>query len=588
MKSFFLSDATRPASSTVIEALVRVAVTDVSSVHQPPFEGGERVVPIQQFHLEIPAIQDPISLTRVYSGIHDQLRSLALNARRSVVWFLGSEDDQSEPSFGAPSYEKACAMLALSFPELLFVRIGHLSDVVRGVALWQAGFDPTCDGFGERSRMRQRFRQVGGKEFSYLQTRERVAIAIDDEEAYSLFHAYVAYRIGYRSIPIASNAVANLLIESGVEMAIGRHAHLTIEDISIRFPDQEGKGLSKLRDRASRWPFVRARTRLFVTSDHAGEHANDNNTYISEIRAACVRAIKVPKPHSGIFRLWELIDPRLSMAFNRRQPAGDEGHSSPGEMKLIAERLLERASGMVNPATTMREAITGAVLATDALELLGTRTPTLAIEALRVKHQFEVIAECQFSGVENHVPVERRLKEIEGQVEEICLWFGDGKSDVPALNARMAICTSLVREFRRFGQFDEEQKCMQVVRQCHFDLWMKQSPLLICFAPMFRYVSWLLSSFTAFASAVALILFVYSVLLLFLSGAGSAECAAQGALITFFTAGKPEGFVGSCKEIQAIPGCEMYFGLVTSTAIVLGYSHLAVLVTHLNSLVNRK
>ena len=73
--------------------------------------------------------------------------------------------------------------------------------------------------------------------------------------------------------------------------------------------------------------------------------------------------------------------------------------------------------------TSVADAVSGAVLATDALELTGGRTPTTAIDALYLKHQFELEAECQFSGVEYHLRIEPRLEEIAEDAAWICRWF---------------------------------------------------------------------------------------------------------------------------------------------------------------------
>ena len=52
----------------------------------------------------------------------------------------------------------------------------------------------------------------------------------------------------------------------------------------------------------------------------------------------------------------------------------------------------------------------GALLALEAQELLANRTPTTALEALAVRHELEVTAECMFYGVEYNFDVRRRLE----------------------------------------------------------------------------------------------------------------------------------------------------------------------------------
>lgn len=69
---------------------------------------------------------------------------------------------------------------------------------------------------------------------------------------------------------------------------------------------------------------------------------------------------------------------------------------------LIAETLLRRAEIFASEACTVKDYIKGAVLATEALEMLGGRTATLSLVALGLNHQFEVLAECAFVGVGYH------------------------------------------------------------------------------------------------------------------------------------------------------------------------------------------
>ena len=101
----------------------------------------------------------------------------------------------------------------------------------------------------------------------------------------------------------------------------------------------------------------------------------------------------------------------------------DDGHSSPGRLLHIAEHLLDRANASINEVNTATEALRGAVLATQALELLGGKTPTVSVEALLLKHAFEVIAECQFPGVEYHLNLKERLADINANLTALSSWL---------------------------------------------------------------------------------------------------------------------------------------------------------------------
>lgn len=52
-----------------------------------------------------------------------------------------------------------------------------------------------------------------------------------------------------------------------------------------------------------------------------------------------------------------------------------DGHSAPGRLLRITEHLIQRATKLLEDVATVPDAVRGAVLATQALELLGGKTP---------------------------------------------------------------------------------------------------------------------------------------------------------------------------------------------------------------------
>ena len=162
---------------------------------------------------------------------------------------------------------------------------------------------------------------------------------------------------------------------------------------------------------------------------------------------------------------------------------------------LVAENLILRAESSAGSVETVAEAAQGAVLAVDAEELTGGRTPTTAVEALTLKHRFEVMAECQFCGVAYHIWMKPRLDEIAEETTAICKWFHAGQRKNAALNAEMHIVNQLVGILREFNRFDEEQICLNRIRRLHNTLWMRQKPSRLIFWPVLRYLELLLSSF---------------------------------------------------------------------------------------------
>ena len=181
-------------------------------------------------------------------------------------------------------------------------------------------------------------------------------------------------------------------------------------------------------------------------------------------------------------------------------------------MTYIAQHLLNRAERLWRAdGMSIQEAVRGAVLATDALELLGGRTPTTSIEALRLKHEFEVNAECRFSGVEHHFLLKPRLQEIRRDVAYICNWFHPKQQRMAALNAEMTILSCLMIVFRQNAQFDEEQECLVRVRHLQNELWRRQSPWRFWTWPVLRYFEFILSSIPNFIISMLVWMFLLSI-----------------------------------------------------------------------------
>ena len=96
-----------------------------------------------------------------------------------------------------------------------------------------------------------------------------------------------------------------------------------------------------------------------------------------------------------------------------------EGHGSPGKLSLIATTLLWRANAIKKNASSAPELVRGAVLSSDAVELLGGKTPTLTFSAISLKNEFEVSAECEFMGAGYHFGLKTRLKELDDDVASV-------------------------------------------------------------------------------------------------------------------------------------------------------------------------
>jgi len=124
----------------------------------------------------------------------------------------------------------AIAMLVLTYPELRWI-FGVISgqdekDETKEKAdvkqIWHqlSGlFLPDHDPIFDLSGLRWHIRYLASKTPTqqgkviapYIPMRNRLSAALDDEPAYAYFHAYTAYRYGYRSVPVVRDDLAQYL-----------------------------------------------------------------------------------------------------------------------------------------------------------------------------------------------------------------------------------------------------------------------------------------------------------------------------------------------------------------------------------------
>lgn len=437
-------------------------------------------------------------------------------------------------------------MLILTFPEIhwVFGVIGNDTSIIDLRAyhtlsslLAKPRRDPLFDATGLRNSVRVSINNA--IDDGNLPVRKHTAAAIDEEVSYALFHAYAAYRFGYRADAVRSWVLMGHLFS---ETAEKHEFDLLLEDVNLNFPDKpERTHLSTFAEykhdkdgqtgRAKHCPRLAqgepSRFRIIVTSGHSGADAEKmrKNREFVEADKGRERCGYVLKPVGGIFDLWTQAKlfkrlPRRKEAGHRIQPGyapgfywpppstelAEEsgGHSAPGKLMLIAQHLVRRADALRDFANTVDECIRGAVLATDALELLRYQTPTLALQALSLKHEFEVKAEVAFLGVGHHFDLTRRLDELECEVKTASRYFQKRRRRAAELDTLVSIGNRLMLVFREAGQFDEEQICLARVRAWHRKLKriQERNPIDFVANGVMGYAEWLLASSTHFFSAL--------------------------------------------------------------------------------------
>lgn len=468
-------------------------------------------------------------------------------------------------------------------------------------------FDPT----GLRNNIRKRIKAKLGTDNNpiapYIPIRSSIAAALDEEEAYAYFNGYTAYRLGYLTHAICSYRMMKDIFSMPAECL----PELVFEDVYLSFSDRPHYAhLSDLVERQDHIPGIaNARMRIFVTTGHSRQSDQkiqiNNRDYLSDWLNGAEKGERYTKtlykPLSGIFNLWaksgirRLLSGSKGLAEGYEWPPTDEGgepvgtHSSPGRLLEVADRLIQRARRTLQNAQSVPEAVYGAVLALDAQEYLGHRTPTTSLEALALKHSAEVTAECKFYGVEYNKDVSTRLLEIKHEIRSIGKWFRRRSRRTSGLNAEVGIVSKLVMKFREYNQFDEEQQCLVRMRSLHRQLWLKKNRFWAWpFYSLRWYVEFLLGSMLVFALAIVFWIGFFSVLFALFCNchAGQPETSlvlhGMGHAVTTFFGLQP---AHSPIEIEQL-GSGVF--ALTLFAILAGFTHLGIFVSHLYSLIARR
>ena len=525
--------------------------------------------------------------------------------------------------------ESLLAMLILAFPEIrwLFSVIEEAGKVkedkssdfdkeldefhrTHGIQnLFQPSYSSLFDGGGLRDWVRRQVKKDADnkKDASYLPRRQQLLVAMDEETEYACLHAYAAYRFGFRGLNVTRRDLADGVFGNDAGKDIGVDApKVVMEDLYLNFPGDSG-GLSDLYKRDRKLGKLNStKYRIVVTSGQRvpGQESvrKNNRAYFRDQKSKGKKIWKLHKPHAGIFALWKKSrlahirfdssdgpcrsatgwgkgycwPPDWKRLARETSSSQSSGHSSPGILLQIARSLLNRAEKLLPDVCSVEDAVRGAVLATDALELLGGKTPTMAAEALALKHQFELLAECQFSGVKYHIDMKMRLDEIERDAESIAQWFHHSEQKSAVLNIRMDVINKLVRILREYNQFDEEKVCMARVRRLHNSLYMRERWWRKLAWPFLRYSEFLLTSFWRFTSAI--VVWVLAVWWLYYeagSGLGGDE---SKSLSSFGHA------IGTFFSVDPVP--EYLF--LSSIVVVAGVFHLGIFISLLYDLVNKK
>lgn len=534
-----------------------------------------------------------------------------------VTVLVDSIDPDVLSPLGTDSWNATIAMLILAFPEVHWV-FGACNDTTQKDK-WQGIFrdhalsalfaypgTPLFDSSGLRNWARNRISPEPDLASPYHANRAKVAAAIDEEDSYAFLHAYAAYRFGYRANCLTSLAPTEAVFGS----AASRGIEVTFEDLYLAFPDQAGNALhlshlwahaahkEQGESRRDRLPQLEScRQRIIITSAHT--KASDAETWEKNIAALNTwRQVHpkrnyeiIGKPTSGIFDLWQQAGFQLWDGWPPKPEKATTAwprHSAPGRYKAVADSLLQRASRLAEEARRVPEIVKVAVLARDAMELIGHRTPTLAVEALALVHEMEVKAECEFAGVQYHFAVAPRISDLQRETHSMANWIDPTQRETFILNAQAAVMTRLVRSFREYGQFDEEQSCLVKLRELNRKLLVSRESWLRPAEPLMWYLELLLRSLPHFFGAI--VVWLVGLSIMFFADSLKLDDLASGLSIGRICDASWVAFQTfvSVQPPQPPSGFPVPSLVLVGLAMLAGVTHIGVFISHMYAMISRR
>jgi len=476
--------------------------------------------------------------------------------------------------------------------DMHFVTVGSMFDKLKGlIKRHKYGFRAIYDPTGLRRRI------LNAKLRLQLNLEEEhLGVSVEDETSFCLFNGYVLYRYGYnthlvgtyaemKNVLGSSNTVLSGRIEAlkGASTVDGKLNIAVMEDVELFFPDPESeqvlednalmsrnkKACDLIDERKNKFPIL-------------GEQLPNGKGSIKRllISFADEKAENwITKPYGGI--LDKRLD-HLKLPQNLRLD-NNTHHSAPGLIKQIVEGLLKRCNAIMDTDAGDKEistALHAAVLAEDAYRLLNYKTPAIALQALSLKHEYEVRAEVSFLGVGHHFAIKPRLKELEQEIKNISGHFRKRRS-AAEWDSLVSIANRLAIVFRGAGQFDEEAICMTHVRKWHRKLLKAQAKSLRekSVQAAMAYAEWLVISPRNFICALAGWFVMFWGLWYLINPSGVTNNLFWS---TFSSAWNT--FIATNPD----KATEMTANILNSVAIASGLFHLGVFISYIYSTVARK
>ena len=351
-------------------------------------------------------------------------------------------------------------------------------------------FSPLFDADGIRSEL------IGKATARSVESQIPDCVVVEDELNFCFYYSYVAYRSGYRVLPITSYAAFN-----NIKTWFPKDEDsptVLIEDMSLGFFDREGEeSLIKLEDRDKNNCYEtisrEARLRALVTIGQIGDYRDSLTANKNYLKDCCQRDevyanmkcdpqkkyfAEAAKPVGGMFRLVESLELKnftYSDDKEHKKEGSSGNHSAPGMVQAIVEVMLSRVRRR-RDREGLLDILLGCVLSIDALKLLDDKAPMLKFDALFSQHENEVRAESKFIDIGPVKDVKQRLKEIAKKIEEIAAMCQKENQRGVELQAQATLAHRMMLVFRSAAQYDEEIECLNYLRKAQRRLKRLTSP----------------------------------------------------------------------------------------------------------------
>jgi hypothetical protein len=407
-----------------------------------------------------------------------------------------------------------------------FVADNNLLDLFELVRLHAQGFRTLFDPTGLRSllkldlqhQLQLKLSDTCAGVYRRLSTQrlQCPALVAEDETQFLYLNGYATYKFGCRTWLAHTNSEFLRLADDGDSADSGRAAgqrfNTAVMDLDLTYSDDEGS--SKEDRKVVRREFLhnnRVINSIVITSfpkpDGAegwgGRLAGQVNSWLGRDGRKTApldpkepwlrRSVVLSKPYGGFFDLLEKrpADPSVNVldrafkaayyhmsndvrvmhrqAAERRkeqQERSPSTHSAPYSCSVIATRLLSRAHKLkTNEQSTTEQWIQAAMLAGEAKELLGGLSLSTTYHALALQNEAEVRAEVSFIGMAAEIKVDRRLEELDSEVNLVqqATVGGnrDGVQDVAGrLNCLMVTTHNLRLRFTEGEQMQAAELCL--------------------------------------------------------------------------------------------------------------------------------